>query len=228
MPPTIADNLRKVNERIAAAAARAGRAPQDVALVAVAKTRTAAEVAAAVAAGVTIIGENRVQEAAAKIAELAGLSCSWHLVGHLQRNKAARAVELFDVIHSLDSRRLADALGRRAAEVGKTVEVLLEVNTSGEETKFGVRPDDAEDFAGYAAAAANIRVCGLMTVGPLGGDAATGRQAFRTLRRLFERLAPSLGNAFRFLSMGMTDDFEAAIAEGSNMVRIGRAIFGPR
>jgi pyridoxal phosphate enzyme (YggS family) len=225
---TIADNVETVSERIAAAAARTGREAAEVVLVAVAKTRTAAEVRAAVAAGIETIGENRVQEAEPKIGELRDVDCAWHMVGHLQRNKAAKAVSLFDMVQSLDSPRLADELQRRAEAEDKTISVLLEVNTSGEEAKFGVSPDAAEDFAAHVAARGNLSLEGLMTVGPLGGGAGAAAKAFGTLRRIFGKIAPSLGPSFRYLSMGMTDDFELAIEEGSNMVRVGRAIFGPR
>jgi pyridoxal phosphate enzyme (YggS family) len=196
--------------------------------VAVAKTRPPADVREAVAAGVRVVGENRIQEAEAKIAALADVDCAWHMVGHLQRNKAGRAVRLFNLIESLDSPRLADALDRHAAAEGKRVPVLIEVNTSGEDTKFGVTAEEAGDFAAYVAARANLSLEGLMTVGPLGGGPGATAEAFRRLRRLFEDVAPSAGPSFRYLSMGMTDDFESAIEEGSNMVRVGRAIFGER
>ncbi|UCH78405.1 MAG: YggS family pyridoxal phosphate-dependent enzyme [Candidatus Coatesbacteria bacterium] len=225
---TIADNVRLLRERIAAAAERAGAAPESVSLVAAAKTRTPAEIRAAVEAGIEIVGENRVQEAEPKIAELAGLDCAWHMVGHLQRNKAGKALRLFDLLQSLDSRRLADELQKRAAAAGKIFPVLVEVNTSGEETKYGVSPEEAPDFVAYVASRANLGLEGLMTVGPLAGGPEAARAAFRTLRRLFEKTAPTGGASFRYLSMGMTEDFELAIEEGSNMVRVGRAIFGPR
>ncbi len=226
--PTITDNVKVVLERVAAAAERAGRAPEDIALVAAAKTRSAEQVRAAVEAGVRFVGENRVQEAEAKIAELADVDCAWHMVGHLQRNKAAKAVRLFDMVQSLDSPRLADELQKRAEAAGKVMAVLLEINTSGEETKFGVAPAAAPDFAAYVLDRPSLRVEGLMTVGPLEAGAAANAAAFRTLRDLFEKIAPSLGTGFRWLSMGMTDDFELAVEEGSNMVRVGRALFGPR
>jgi len=213
---------------MAAAAARAGRDAEAVTLVAVAKTRPPADVRAAVAAGVRVVGENRIQEAEPKLAELADVDCAWHLVGHLQRNKAGKAVRLFDMIESLDSPRLADALDRHGEAEGKRVPVLIEVNTSGEDAKFGVAPGEAEDFAGYVAARPNLSLEGLMTVGPLGVGSGATAEAFRALRRLFEKLAPAAGPSFQYLSMGMTDDFELAIEEGSNMVRVGRAIFGER
>lgn len=226
--PGITDNVAAVKERIAAAAARAGREPEEIVLVAVAKTRPPADIRAAVATGVEVIGENRIQEAELKIAALAELDCRWHMVGHLQRNKAARAARLFDMIESVDSPRLAQALAGHAEREGKKVPVLVEVNTSGEDAKFGVAPERAEEFVGYVADLRPLALEGLMTVGPLGGDPGAAREAFRTLRRLFEKTAPLAGPSFRYLSMGMTDDFETAIAEGSNMVRVGRAIFGER
>jgi pyridoxal phosphate enzyme (YggS family) len=225
---SITDNVRAVLGRIAAAAERSGRDAEDVTLVAAVKTRSPAQVRAAVEAGVKVVGENRVQEAEVKIRELAGVDCAWHMVGHLQRNKAGKAVRLFDAVQSLDSPRLADELQKRAAAVGKVMPVLLEVNTSGEEAKCGVRPETAEDFASYVAERENLCLKGLMTVGPLGAGPAATAAAFRTLRGLFEKMTPFFGADFRWLSMGMTDDFELAVEEGSNMVRVGRALFGPR
>jgi pyridoxal phosphate enzyme (YggS family) len=225
---SIADNVRAVLDRTAVAAERSGRNAEDVTLVAAVKTRSAAQVRAAVEAGVKVVGENRVQEAEVKIRELAGVDCAWHMVGHLQRNKAGKAVQLFDAVQSLDSPRLADELQKRAAAAGKVMSVLLEVNTSGEETKCGVPPEAAEDLASYVAERENLRLEGLMTVGPLGAGPAATAGAFRTLRGLFEKMTPSFGADFRWLSMGMTDDFELAVEEGSNMVRVGRALFGPR
>lgn len=224
----VADNVARVRERIAAAAARAGRGAGDVTLVVVTKTRTPAEVRAAVEAGVALVGENRVQEAEEKIAQLGGLACEWHLVGHLQRNKARAAARLFAMVQSLDSEKLADALERQSAEAGRTLPVLVEVNTSAEDTKFGALPGAAPALAAYAASRPHLRLSGLMTVGPLTADARAIGRAFAALRRLYEDLAPLYGADFKHLSMGMTDDFEMAITEGSNMVRVGRAIFGPR
>ncbi len=225
---TIADNVKAVLERVSAAAQSSGRSPEAITLVAAAKTRSPEQVRAAIEAGVNVVGENRVQEAEPKIQELADVECAWHMVGHLQRNKAAKAVRIFDMIQSLDSPRLADELEKKAASAGKIMPVLLEVNTSGEESKFGVAPEAAGDFASHVAAHPNLRVEGLMTIGPLAGGEAATIEAFGVLRKLYEKLAPSFGVAFRWLSMGMTDDFELAIEEGANMVRVGRAIFGPR
>lgn len=215
----VAANLAGVRARIAAAAARAGRAPAAVRLIAVAKTKPAALVAAAIAAGVTDIGENYVQEAIAKRAA-AGAGARWHLIGHLQRNKAARAVQSFDCIQTLDSAALAAAVARHAAALGRTVPVLIEVNLGGEAGKSGVAPDALPALLA-AARAASLQVEGLMTVPPA-GEAEAARPYFRRLRELAGRAG------LRELSMGMSDDFEVAIEEGATMVRIGRALFGAR
>jgi pyridoxal phosphate enzyme (YggS family) len=174
----IADNLEKVNENIAAAAARAGRDPADVTLVVVTKTRTPDEIREAAAAGVETFGENRVQEATAKIPELADLPVSWHMVGHLQRNKVKAALELFDVVQSLDSLRLAAEIDKRASA---PVPCLLEVNTSGEESKFGVTPPEVETVISGLTQYPNIGLRGLMTVGPLTADEARIKRAFAEL-----------------------------------------------
>ncbi len=227
----ISDNLSAVRARMERAAARAGRPAGDVTLVAVTKTVPAAAVLEAIAAGVSAIGENRVQEAAGKH-PVVGTAAEWHLIGHLQSNKAKKAVELFSLIHSVDSLELAAEIGKRARALGKVQDVLVEVNTSGEGQKFGLEPDAGNVLKVLTAmhGVPGIRVRGLMTVGPLTGDQDKVRQAFRTLRALFELVrsekVPDV--EMRHLSMGMSGDFEAAIAEGSTMVRIGSAIFGQR
>lgn len=214
--------------RIAAAAGRAGRDAAEVTLVAVSKTVPAERVRAAVAAGLTTLGENRVQEGAAKIPEVAG--AAWHLLGPLQANKARRAVELFDVLEAVGSLDLARRLDRIAGEVrpGRPLPVLLQVNVAGDPAKSGF------DEAGVAAdlpglvALPNLRIEGLMTIGRLVETPEAARPTFRALRTLGERLRslePRLG---RELSMGMSDDFEVAIEEGATIVRIGRALFGER
>lgn len=223
----IAANVARIQEAMAAAAIKAGRNPEDVALMAVTKMRTAEEVRGVIAAGINLLGENRVQEAEPKIGQLADISAQWHLIGHLQRNKAARALRLFDAIQSVDSERLVAELDRRAQEMGKMVSIYLEVNTGGEETKTGASWDEFEALAESALKAPSLRVVGLMTVGPLAGG-ADGAKAFQSLREGLEKYRPLLGPDCTQLSMGMTDDFEIAIAEGSTLVRIGRALFGPR
>lgn len=237
---TIAERLEAVRERICRAAARSGRDPSGITLVAVTKTHPPALVAEAVAAGAGDLGENRVQEAQAKIEALAALRppVRWHLIGHLQRNKARPAAELFDLVHSVDSLRLAEALARHVAP-GRRLPILLQMNVSGEASKdgFDLRGGVA-NRAGLTAllpeveailALPNLEVRGLMTIAPMGADPEAARPSFRALRELRDELArryPSAG--WRELSMGMTDDFEAAIAEGATMVRVGRAIFGER
>jgi len=221
----IADNLGKVNENIAAAAARAGRDPADVTLVVVTKTRTPDEIREAAAASIETFGENRVQEAAAKIPELADVPVSWHMVGHLQRNKVKMALELFDVVQSLDSLRLAAEIDKRASA---PVPCLLEVNTSGEESKFGVAPPEVETVISGLTQYPNIDLQGLMTVGPLTADEGRIRRAFAELAGLFGKVKTDATPRFRELSMGMTDDYEIAIEEGATIIRIGRAIFGER
>jgi len=216
----ITDNLERVNERIAAAAERAGRRPDEITLVAVTKKQSAATVAEALAAGAGDVGENYVQEAAEKRATVVG--GRWHLMGHLQSNKAKLAVSLFDLIQSVDSVKLAQALGRHAQATGTAQAVLLQVHLGDEETKTGLPPDQARDAAAEIAAVQGIELRGLMGIAPNGVDP---RPFFRDLRRLFEAL-PEANR--RTLSMGMSGDFEAAIEEGTTMVRVGTAIFGAR
>ncbi len=216
----IADNLARLNEQIAVAAARAGRRPDEITLVAVTKKQPASAVAEALAAGATDIGENYVQEAAEKRAEVGG--GRWHLLGHLQGNKAKLAVSLFDLIQSVDSIKLARTLGGHAQGVGKTQDVLLQVHLGDEATKTGLPPEGARDAAQEIAAVPGISLCGLMGIAPGGVDP---RPHFRDLRRLFEAL-PAENR--RTLSMGMSGDFEAALEEGATMIRVGTAIFGAR
>lgn len=227
----IQENLAAVRERIARAAAACGRTAGDITLVAVTKTVPAGTVLEGIAAGITAIGENRVQEALGKHPEI-GARAEWHLIGHLQSNKVKRAVELFSLIHSVDSIGLAAEIGRRALEARKVQDVLLEVNTSGEQQKYGFGPDEQTVLEALDAIkdVGGIQVLGLMTVGPLTDDREKVRAAFRALRALSGRVRseriPNIG--MRHLSMGMSGDFESAIAEGSTMVRIGSAIFGTR
>jgi len=215
----VAANLAAVRARIARAAERAGRDPGSVHLIAVSKTKPAALVRAALAAGAMDFGENYVQEAVAKRAEV-GAGGRWHLIGHLQRNKAARAVETFDCIQTVDSAALGTALARHAAEQQRTIHVLVEVRLGGEATKSGVDPEALPALLAELQSPALV-VDGLMTVPPP-GDPEAARPHFRTLRALGERAG------LRELSMGMSDDFEVAIEEGATMVRVGRAIFGAR
>lgn len=223
----IAGNVARVRERIARAAERAGRRPEEVRLVAVCKVVGAERVREAVAAGVTDLGENYVQEAAAK-REAVGEEASWHLIGHLQRNKAARAVAIFDMIQTADSLRIAEAIGKHAEAAGKTMQVLLQVNTSGEESKYGVEPEQVGGLLEAVAAVPGLRVKGLMTIGRWDPDPERARPEFRQLATLAGSLEGRTGAEMTWLSMGMSHDFEVAIEEGANLVRIGTGIFGPR
>ena len=219
--PDIATNLERVRERLARAAERAGRRPDDVLLIAVSKTVDVERIRAAVAAGVTALGENRVQEAKTKIAEL-GRPAAWHLIGHLQTNKVKDALPLFDVIHSLDRLELAREIERRAAAPGQMVDALLQVNVAAEASKGGVGPDAVGETLDAIGKLAHVRVRGLMTIPPEVEHAEDSRPWFRRLRELAER------HGLRELSMGMSGDFEVAVEEGATMVRVGTAVFGPR
>lgn len=225
---SVAERIAQVRERIAAAAARAGRDPSDVTLVAVSKGFGAETVAQAAAAGLTVFGENRVQEAAAKIPLLAP-SLEWHMLGHVQSNKARQAVALFDCVHSVDSVRLAVALARRAAEQNRRMPILLQVNVSGRQSQHGVPPADVPAVAGEIAASEHLQIEGLMTIASFTDDEAALRAEFQSLRRLRAEMKDSLpAHPWRELSMGMTNDYEIAIEEGATIVRVGRALFGER
>ena len=218
---SIADNVRSVEERIAAAAQRAGRAASEVTLVAVTKGMDAASVREAFQAGVRQLGENRLQEAEGKLPALQDIraATTWHMIGHLQTNKVKSSIQVFDIIQSVDSVRLGEALDKRD---DGPVRVFLEVNVSGEASRSGFRPGEV------AAALEEMRRCrhldirGLMTIAPMVDEPEQARPVFRELRQLGKRLGLSE------LSMGMTGDFEVAVEEGATMVRVGTAIFGPR
>jgi pyridoxal phosphate enzyme (YggS family) len=226
---SIADNLKTVQDRIAAAAKRASRDPSSVKLVVVTKTVDIGRIREAAAAGAAILGENRVQEAKEKIEKL-GRVASWHLIGHLQTNKAKYAVRLFDVIHSVDNLELAHELDKQAAKINKKQDVLIEVSIAGEATKAGVATKDAAALVREAAKLGNISIKGLMTVPPFLDDPEAVRPYFRKLRDLAESIAreniPHV--SMQELSMGMSGDFEVAVEEGATMVRVGTAIFGER
>jgi pyridoxal phosphate enzyme (YggS family) len=219
----VAENLVRVRERIAAAASRAGRNVADIRLCVVTKGRTLERVREAAAAGAVIFGENRVQEAGPKIEaaqDLAG-AISWHLIGHLQRNKARRALQLFDVIQSVDSVELGRRLSELEREQGRVREVFAEVRTTAEATKTGLAPESAEEEIAELGKLPGISVTGLMTMAPLTDDEGEIRASFGALRKLRERL----GGNVRELSMGMSSDFELAVEEGATLLRIGSAIF---
>ncbi|MGE5484974.1 MAG: YggS family pyridoxal phosphate-dependent enzyme [Ignavibacteriales bacterium] len=222
-------NLASVMDRVGRAARRSGREPRDVTVVAVTKTVPVEGIMEAVRLGITDIGENRVQEARGKYAAIGG-QVKWHMIGHLQSNKAKIALEMFDIIHSLDTLSLARELCRLAAVRGKPARTLVQVNVSGEESKFGLPPAELPAFLRAVSEMGNVRVEGLMTIAPFVDDPELARPHFRRLKGLFEAAArvPLPGVEMRYLSMGMTNDFEVAIEEGANVVRLGTAIFGPR
>jgi pyridoxal phosphate enzyme (YggS family) len=226
---SIRENLERVRERIARAAERAGRDAADVTIVAVTKTHGPAVVTEAIEAGIADIGENKVQEFLAKASDVK-LPCRWHLVGHLQTNKVPKIISRFALIQSVDSFRLAEHVSRAGAKAGVVTDVLLEVNTSGEESKYGLPLDGAATMCGLISALPNLRIRGLMTVGPLVSDSVIVGAAFAKLRMLKDEIeAARIENvSMEHLSMGMTDDFEIAIIEGSTMVRLGRVLFGER
>ncbi len=220
-------NLRHLRERISRTAEKTGRDPADITLVAVTKTVDVETIKRAIDCGVTIIGENRVREALAKHAEI-GDTVEWHMVGHLQSRKAAQAVEIFDMVQSVDSVSTAAALQKRCRAAARTVRVLIEVNTSNEGQKYGVPPNEAESLIREIARMETLKIEGLMTMAPLAPQPELARPSFRQLRELAEKLRARdiVGVRLDVLSMGMTNDFEVAIEEGSNMVRVGTAIFG--
>ena len=223
---SIKDNYLKVLEKIEKAALRAGRAPEEVKLVAVSKTVDIERIREAIEAGVKILGENYVQEAKKKIEEI-GKGVSWHFIGHLQTNKAKYAVKLFDMIHSIDSLQLAEELNRRAGKEGRIMKVMLEVNISGERTKFGAEEEGAIELGKGVLGLRNLELIGLMTMPPYFEDPEMSRPYFIQLRELKEKMEKE-GISVKELSMGMSNDFEVAIEEGATYVRIGTAIFGPR
>lgn len=221
MAEDLASRIAVVRGRIRTACERAGRSPDDVTLIAVSKTHDTAAIGAAFAAGVYDFGENRVQEAATKVGPLraAGTTPRWHFIGHLQSNKVADAIDLFDILHSVDSVHLAEAISRRTMH---RVKVLMEVNVAGEASKFGAALADVSGLAEGIGSMPGLDLVGLMTVAPQVDDPESVRPVFRTLRQLRDAVG------LRELSMGMTDDFEVAVEEGATLVRVGRALFGER
>jgi pyridoxal phosphate enzyme (YggS family) len=223
----VSRRLEQVRSRMAAACARARRDPGSVRLVAVSKTVPAAIVAEAIAAGQIVFGENRVQEALAKM-DAVGPGARWHMVGHLQKNKAKLAAGVFELIHGVDDRELADELDRRAAARSATQPVLVQANLAGESTKRGADEEELMPLLETVAGLGHLDLRGLMIIPPPVADAELARPWFRRLRDLRDRAATRLARPLPELSMGMTDDFEVAIEEGATLVRVGRAIFGER
>jgi PLP dependent protein len=224
---SILDNLERVREQIAQAAAKAGRDVKDVELVAIAKTHPAEKVREAVEAGQTLFGENRVQEARAKISELSS-NIRWHFVGHLQKNKVRQALPLFEMIHSVDSLALAQDINRIAEEDELYPKVLLEVNVAGEGSKFGFAPDDLREQMEALLALPRLSIEGLMCIPPLVVESEDSRKFFVQVRELRDSLEKEFNMKLPQLSMGMTQDFPIGIQEGATLVRVGTAIFGER
>ena len=225
------ERLDEVREKIASVARRCGREPKEITLVAVSKTHPVGVVREALAAGATDFGENRIQEAETKIPALGVQAARWHLIGHLQANKARRAVRLFDVVHTLDSVSLAHRLDRSCAEEDRAeLPVLIQVDLAGEETKSGVAATDLAEFVRSVNQCSRLRLQGLMTLPPFFEDAEQVRPFFKRLRELRDELQTtgSFAEHYGDLSMGMSHDFEVAIQEGATIVRVGTAIFGER
>jgi pyridoxal phosphate enzyme (YggS family) len=223
----VSENLKRVNERIAVACESSGRDPSEVKIVAVTKTHPPEVIREAIAAGINIIGENRVQEAEEKYNQIEA-RVEWHMVGHLQRNKVRNALSIFSMIESLDSLRLALEIEKENAKRGQITPCLIEVNTSGEETKFGVAPRELAELVTELLKLEHVKLVGLMTLGPLTEDKDRIRRSFVQLRELRDRVENIFGCYLPHLSMGMSDDFEIAVQEGATMVRLGRVLFGPR
>ncbi|PYL18182.1 MAG: YggS family pyridoxal phosphate-dependent enzyme [Verrucomicrobia bacterium] len=224
---SIAENLERVREQIAQAAAKVGRAVDEIELVAISKTHDAAKVREAIEAGQTLFGESRVQEARVKIPELPS-NLRWHFVGHLQKNKIRHALPLFELTHSVDSLALAEDINRIAEEDGLHPRVLLEVNVAGEGSKFGFQPDKLRAEMESLLALPRLSILGLMTIPPIAEEAEASRKYFVQLRELRARLQTEFHVDLAQLSMGMTQDFPIAVEEGATLVRVGTAIFGER
>jgi len=222
-----AERIEEVRRRVAQACERSGRCADEVSLVAVSKTIAPERIVEAAGAGIMVFGENRVQEARQKISLCPG-HLAWHLIGHLQRNKARIAVELFEMIHSIDSLRLLETVNSICAEKGKSLPVCLEVNVSGERSKSGMAPEELPDVLACSRDLINVDVIGLMTIPPFTEDPEGARPFFRALRELRDRMRESTGFPLDDLSMGMSNDFEIAVEEGSTWIRTGSVLFGPR
>ena len=226
---SVRENIQSVQDRIASAAQRVGRDASSITLVAISKTKPVNLIVEAIDAGIAHIGENRVQEAKSKYSQV-NRHVEWHLVGHLQTNKVKQALQMFHLIHSVDSLRLLVEINRRSSQLNRQTEVLVEVNTSGEESKYGLQPNEVPTFIETALECTHVRIRGLMTVGKFLPDPEEVRPSFALLRKIKETIDnqeyPNIH--IEYLSMGMTNDFEVAIEEGANMVRIGSAIFGER
>ncbi len=225
----IKENIKKLKEEIEETAIRCGRNPEEIIIVGATKTVEPAKIEEAYHNGIKIFGENKIQEAERKIPLLSHLDIEWHFIGHLQSNKARKAVKMFKIIQSIDKFSTLEKVDRIAGELNKIQEIFIEVNTSGEESKFGLNPDEVIDFIGKAKELKNIKITGLMTIGPLTDNESDIRNSFLLLKDLKDKINKFFTDIkIEYLSMGMTDDFKIAIECGSNMIRIGRKIFGER
>jgi len=225
----IKENIEKIKLRVASAAQKSGRDPKDVKIIAVTKTVDTARIMEAIDAGVTDVGENRVQELCNKY-DIIGAQCNWHLIGSLQTNKVKYIIDKVALIHSLDRIELAEEIQKRAERISRVVDVLVQVNVAKEETKSGIYLEQAYDFVKEVSKYGNIRIRGLMTIAPFAENPEEVRFVFRELHKLYIDISRENADNINmdYLSMGMSNDFEIAIEEGSNMVRIGTAIFGRR
>ncbi len=225
---SIAENLADIERRISAAAQKSGRKREDILLLAVTKTIDTDRIKEAVGLGYTSLGENRVQEIMEKYDKIQGVD--WHLIGHLQTNKVKYIADKVKMIHSVDSLKLGEEISKRCANCGRVMDILVEVNIAGEEAKHGVPPDKAQELAAELAKLPNLHIKGLMTVAPYDPEPENNRKYFRLMRKLFVDIQnKNYDNTdMEFLSMGMTNDYETAIEEGANIVRIGTGIFGAR
>ena len=225
----IRTNIEEIRKKVGKAALKSGRNAEEIKIIAVTKTVEPERIIRAVAAGLTDLGENRVQELCEKY-DIVGSGCSWHLIGHLQTNKVKYIIDKVSLIHSVDSLELADEIQKRAKKAGKVMDILVQVNISGEESKFGINASDTIEFLRKISKFANLHVKGLMTIAPLTANPEDARPVFRDLKKLLIDIRQeNIDNIYMdILSMGMSGDYEIAIEEGSNMVRIGTAIFGSR
>lgn len=226
---TIKENIEKINEKKASLAVKSGRNPEDVILIAVTKTRTAEEINEAIDCGITDIGENKVQEIIDKYNRVKPVR--WHMIGHLQTNKVKYIIDKVGLIHSVDSMRLAEEIDKRAGQRGKTMDILIQVNAANEESKFGISSEEAGSLIrNILDRCRNIRIKGLMCIAPFEDNPEDAAIYFGQVKKLFDEYSsikhPNID--FEYLSMGMSNDYEVAIKEGSNMIRIGTAIFGQR
>ena len=226
----VSENLLQIRSRIAAACERSGRKPGDVRLIAVSKTKPVEMIREAYAVGQTEFGENKVQEMCQKAEELSELPITWHLIGHLQKNKVRKAVAVAAMIHSVDTVELAAEIQKEAARIDKVQDILLEVNVAAEESKFGFRPDEVSAAADEINRMPNVRLCGLMTVAPYTENPSENRVFFQQLRKLAVDIQSKKTDNVSVccISMGMSNDFEEAVEEGATMVRVGSPIFGER